>query len=198
VEVVDGEGRRETAVLCQEGGSRAAPRHAGDALACLEVTGAVNCAASEDDRRAWRTLPVAHWAPHWRSTLAVMLTPPPLHPLEDEVMEEMWRRESATVREVLETLNHRGGRARAYTTIMTIMVRLDGKGLLNRRRDGRTDIYEPALSRDEYRAARASAEVEALVSRYGEAALVHFAREMRRLDPRRRAALQRLARRDDA
>ncbi len=44
-------------------------------------------------------------------------------------MEEMWNRGSATVREVLDALN-RGPKQRAYTTIMTIMARLDRKGLL--------------------------------------------------------------------
>ncbi|MBS1893176.1 MAG: BlaI/MecI/CopY family transcriptional regulator, partial [Actinobacteria bacterium] len=53
--------------------------------------------------------------------------PPPLHELESEVMEEVWEREEATVREVLETLNS-GRKQRAYTTITTIMARLEKKG----------------------------------------------------------------------
>jgi hypothetical protein len=68
--------------------------------------------------------------------------PPPLHELESEVMEEMWRRETATVREVLEVLN-RGRKKRAYTTVMTIMRRLDRKGLLTRERSGRPTSTRP-------------------------------------------------------
>ena len=122
--------------------------------------------------------------------------PPSLHELESEVMEELWRVDEANVRAVLHALNGRGGKQRAYTTVMTIMQRLDTKGLLRRRRAGRTDVYEPCLSREEYLEARAQAEVDAVVEQYGEAAFVHFARQMATLDPKQRQKLTRLARRD--
>jgi len=74
------------------------------------------------------------------------------------------------------------------------MARLHKKGLLSRRREGKTDYYTPAYERDEYMALRAKAEVEWLVDRYGDVALSHFAEQMAQLDPARRRALQRLAR----
>ena len=121
--------------------------------------------------------------------------PPPLHELESEVMEEVWRQGGElTVRAVLAELNARS-KERAYTTVMTIMRRLDDKGLLGRRRDGKTDVYQALMSRDEYLEARANAEVTAVVEQYGEQALVHFAREMDKLDPKRREQLRRLSRR---
>ena len=49
-----------------------------------------------------------------------------------------------------ETLNARGSRKRAYTTYMTIMARLTGKGLLERRRSGKTDFYRPVYSREQF------------------------------------------------
>jgi predicted transcriptional regulator len=107
-------------------------------------------------------------------------------------MEEMWRRETATVRQVLGALNS-GRKQRAYTTVMTIMRRLDRKGLLTRKRTGKTDIYTIVMSRDEYREARAEAEVEALVDEFGDLALVHFSEQMDRLDPKRLRALRRMA-----
>jgi predicted transcriptional regulator len=118
--------------------------------------------------------------------------PPALHELEAEVMDEVWRREEATVREVLEALN-RGPKQRAYTTVMTIMSRLDEKGLLERRRQGRADVYRPPLSRQQYLEARARAEVDELVSGYGDVALAHFARQLEGLDQGRRAKLRKLA-----
>jgi predicted transcriptional regulator len=121
--------------------------------------------------------------------------PPALHDLEAEVTEEVWRQEEASVRSVMEACNRGRRQPRAYTTYLTIMVRLDRKGLLARRREGKTDFYRPRLSKDEYQAARAEAEVEALVAQYGDVALSHFARQMAQLDPERRRALQRLARR---
>jgi BlaI family transcriptional regulator, penicillinase repressor len=119
--------------------------------------------------------------------------PPPLHELESEVMEEVWARGEATVRDVQEALNERNEKARAYTTLLTVMTRLDGKGLLVRRRSGRLDVYSPALARDDYFAARAEAEVSALVEDFGDLALANFARHMDRLDPERLERLRRLA-----
>jgi predicted transcriptional regulator len=94
----------------------------------------------------------------------------------------------------MEALNERASTARAYTTYMTIMGRLYKKGLLARRREGKTDYYSPIYERDEYVALRARSEVEDLVAQYGDVALSHFAQQMASLDPARRRALQRLAR----
>lgn len=122
-----------------------------------------------------------------------MTVPPALHELESEVMEEVWGRGECNVRDVLEALNARSDVRRAYTTVMTVMHRLDGKQLLRRERRGRHDVYVPAMSREEYAQARASAEVGALVDAYGDLALAHFARHISSLDPVRREQIRRLA-----
>lgn len=110
-------------------------------------------------------------------------------------MEEVWRLGETPGRPVMEGLNARSGRVRAYTTIMTILNRLHEKGLLLRRREGKGDVYVATLTREEYADARAAAQVGALVDEWGELAFVHFARQMATLDPRRRQQLTRLARR---
>jgi predicted transcriptional regulator len=122
-------------------------------------------------------------------------TPPPvLHPLETEVMDVIWDRGEASVREVMDVVNRTADKPRAYTTYMTILGRLDEKGLVTRRREGKTDHFSPANSREAYADLRAQAEVEALVETFGDVALGHFARQMAGLDPERRQALERLAR----
>jgi predicted transcriptional regulator len=123
-----------------------------------------------------------------------MSAPPRLHELESEVMEALWAAGESSVRQVMVTLNAGDGRERAYTTYMTIMARLHRKGMLSRRREGKTDFYTPAYARDEYMRLRAGAEVDELVEQYGDAALTHFAQHVGALDPARRRALQRLAR----
>ena len=120
--------------------------------------------------------------------------PPPLHELEAEVMEEVWVRGEASVREVMDALNAGAEKERAYTTYMTIMSRLDSKGLLERRRQGKTDFYTPRYARDQYADLRARAELDSIVDQFGEVALAHVARQLAALDPRQRRALQRLAR----
>ncbi len=110
-------------------------------------------------------------------------------------MEEVWRHDEISVRALMEILNGRASKPRAYTTYMTIMARLDGKGLLKRRREGKADHYSSVFSRDEYRELRAQSQVQALVSEFGDVALAHFARQMNELDPNRLKELRRIARR---
>jgi predicted transcriptional regulator len=109
-------------------------------------------------------------------------------------MEELWRRGETSVREVMEALNVTADRQRAYTTYMTVMSRLEAKGMLERSRKGKTDFYTPVYGRDRYTDMRARAEVDSIVDQFGDVALAHIARQMAHMDPQRRRALQRLAR----
>jgi predicted transcriptional regulator len=113
--------------------------------------------------------------------------------LETAVMEEVWRRGEATVRDVHAALNASGPRERAYTTVMTVMTRLCDKGMLARSRRGRRDVYRPTGSREAWVQGRARAGVDALVEEFGDLALAHFSRQVAALDPGRREALRKLA-----
>jgi predicted transcriptional regulator len=123
-----------------------------------------------------------------------MDSPPPLEGFEAQVMEEVWRQGSVTVRDVMTAINAAEPQDRAYTTYMTVLVRLHNKGLLDRRREGKTNHYTPAVARERYAASRVEADVQAIVERHGELALSEFARRVSGLDPERRAALERLRR----
>jgi predicted transcriptional regulator len=125
---------------------------------------------------------------------AAPAAPPALHELEAEIMEEVWRQGGeTTVKLVMKALNRRATPPRAYTTYMTVMRRLNEKGLLDRQRSGRADSYVPTLSREQYQQRRAAAEVRGLVDEFGDAALAHFAKSLSTLDPARRRQLRRLA-----
>lgn len=114
-----------------------------------------------------------------------------LGPLESAVMERLWKRGRATVREIVEDLGR--SRALAYTTVMTIMTRLHAKGLLERDRDGKTYVYRPAFTREQHRERLSRDLVRGLVDEFGEVALAHFAAELDGVDAAHRAALRRLA-----
>jgi BlaI family transcriptional regulator, penicillinase repressor len=73
-----------------------------------------------------------------------------LAPLELDCMNTLWPLGEATVREIRDRLAHR--RARAYTTIMTIMDRLARKGIVERRKTGRKYVYRPKLTAEDARA----------------------------------------------
>ena len=109
-------------------------------------------------------------------------------------MDEVWGQgESTTVKLVMDALNRNRKPPRAYTTYMTVMRRLNDKGLLRRTRSGRHDTYEPRLTREQYQERRAREQVRGLVDEYGDVALAHFAKSLSTLDPARRRQLRRLA-----
>lgn len=105
-------------------------------------------------------------------------------------MERLWKRRTATVREVVDDLEP--SRSLAYTTVMTIMTRLHAKGLLARDRDGKTYVYRPVFSRDEHRAKLSRDLVRGLVNEFGDVALAQFTAELDSVDSAHRAALRRL------
>jgi predicted transcriptional regulator len=61
---------------------------------------------------------------------------------ELEIMKEVWRLESATVRQVYEALLEK--RRIAYTTVMTMLNILEHKGFLKKRQEERAYVYSPA------------------------------------------------------
>jgi predicted transcriptional regulator len=86
-------------------------------------------------------------APKSRSPRRAVLD---LAPLELDCMNTLWPVGEATVREIRDLLASR--RARAYTTIMTIMDRLARKGVVERRKSGRAYVYRAKLSAEDARA----------------------------------------------
>jgi len=68
-----------------------------------------------------------------------------LGPLERRLLETIWERGSATVRELVES----GNTGLAYTTLMTTLDRLYKKDLLSRQAEGRAFRYTPRVSRQE-------------------------------------------------
>ena len=118
---------------------------------------------------------------------------PRLTPLEARVLRIVWDTEPTTVRKVLDALHDAGDRHRAYTTVMTICSRLADKSVLDRRRQGKTDIYWSLIDRTAYERERARTAVHALVEEVGDVALVEFARQLNQMDDARRAKLERLA-----
>ena len=118
--------------------------------------------------------------------------PPPLHELEREIMEQVWERGPAPVRAILDGVNAAAERERAYTTVLTVLGRLEEKGFVTRERVGRGDRYRAAVERDAWLRGRASGDVDRLLDAYGDVALAHFAHQVEQLDDERRAQLRRL------
>jgi predicted transcriptional regulator len=109
-----------------------------------------------------------------------------LGPLEAEVMAVLWRAgQPLPVRDVAAELNAVRNPALAYTTVMTVMSRLAGKGILARSRSGRRFVYAPVA------ADTAEIAVRGVLAEFGDAALARFV-ERAELDPQLRERLRRL------
>jgi predicted transcriptional regulator len=72
-----------------------------------------------------------------------------LAPLELECLSVLWPMGEGTVHDIHQALA--ASRARAYTTVMTIMDRLEQKGIVARRKVGRAFLYQARLSAEEAR-----------------------------------------------
>jgi predicted transcriptional regulator len=68
-----------------------------------------------------------------------------LGPLEERLLETLWARGSATVRELIE----HGYQDLAYTTVMTTLDRLFKKNLLLREAEGKAFRYAPRFTREQ-------------------------------------------------
>ena len=83
---------------------------------------------------------------HFRySPESALGSPGQLGPLEQRLLETLWSRGTATVRELLEA----GVDNLAYTTVMTTLDRLYKKNLLTREAEGRAFRYTPRVSREQ-------------------------------------------------
>jgi len=67
--------------------------------------------------------------------------------LQKAIMETVWGLDQATTRQVWERLNRT--RSLAYTSVLSIMQRLEKAGWLKHRVAGRTYVYQATLSREQ-------------------------------------------------
>ncbi len=117
-----------------------------------------------------------------------------LGPLEARVMAQLWAHGARSVGEVLEALSAEGGRELAYTTVMTIMVRLHDKGFLTREREGRHFRYAAIFDESSLPAQVGRRELGRLIDRYGADSVARFAADLGEGDLQER--LSALAHRD--
>jgi len=62
------------------------------------------------------------------------------------VLEALWSDAPATIRSLADRL-YPGGRTAHYATVQKLLERLEGKGCVRRRREGRVNVYSPTVNR---------------------------------------------------
>ena len=103
-----------------------------------------------------------------------------LGPLEQDVMDVVWRLRDVTVRDVHVELS--ATREIAYTTVMTTMSRLARKGILLRDTADLAHRYRPVVSRDQYARGAVGDVLSWLLERYPEPAVAYLADVVDELD----------------
>lgn len=111
--------------------------------------------------------------------------------LERRVMDAVWARGQASVREVHDDLAGRDGPA--YTTVMTVMSRLADKGILTRDTRWRAFLYRPAQpSSASFARRQARLRVRALLDQLGDLAIAGIVDELGEGSAEEREALAEL------
>jgi BlaI family transcriptional regulator, penicillinase repressor len=95
-----------------------------------------------------------------------------LAPLELECLSVLWPMGEGTVRDIHRALAP--SRPRAYTTVLTIMDRLEQKGIVTRRKVGRAFHYQARLSAEEARLKAVEKIVEGFFDGSPEALAAHL------------------------
>lgn len=102
-----------------------------------------------------------------------------LGPLEHKVMDIVWAQKEATVYSVVETIEKE--KSLAYTTVMTVMSRLTKKGLLSRKKNGKTYVYRPRQTKETFVHSLVKNTISRMVDAFGDEALVAFFDETQHL-----------------
>lgn len=107
--------------------------------------------------------------------------------LEKEIMDIMWSMPSCFIRDVHAMLEAR--RSIAYTTVMTVMVRLVQKGMLKRKKCGNTFEYSCACSKQNFIKDKFEQLMNLAMRSLGQDAVATFAEELQKLPEKNKQEL---------
>ena len=94
-------------------------------------------------------------------------------------MAQLWAAGPQSVGEMLDALNNTGGaRPLAYSTVMTILVRLHEKGFVTRQKEGRHYRYTAAVEASAVEEHAGRRELSRLIERYGAGSVARFAADL--------------------
>ena len=80
---------------------------------------------------------------------------------ELSVLKSLWDRGMATIRELTDDLYPQGG-ASHYATVQKLLERLGNKGFVDRRQQGRANVFRPTVERDDLISQRLQATADSL------------------------------------
>ena len=120
---------------------------------------------------------------------------PTLTPQELAIMKVVWRKDESTVRDVHDALNEE--RPVAYTTVMTMMRILEGKGYLTKATNEKAHVYRPAKPSQQVIGGMVRDFLDRVFDGASDALLVHLARD-NKLTPKQKKMVRQLIDEQDA
>ncbi|SEP77932.1 BlaI/MecI/CopY family transcriptional regulator [Neolewinella agarilytica] len=69
---------------------------------------------------------------------------------QEDIMHFVWELGECTVGDLRSAIEARDGKKPAHSTVSTLILALDDRGFVTHRKYGRTFVYTPAVSREEY------------------------------------------------
>ncbi|MDF2068020.1 BlaI/MecI/CopY family transcriptional regulator [Bacillus sp. Cr_A10] len=93
-------------------------------------------------------------------------------PLEAKIMDILWNDVEMTIKDVQQVLDREKGTN--FNTVMTVMNRLVEKGILQKRTEGRSSLYKPVLSRDQFLHTQSKEMTNELMDEFGTVVVSHM------------------------
>ncbi|MBD7944030.1 MULTISPECIES: BlaI/MecI/CopY family transcriptional regulator [Psychrobacillus] len=93
-------------------------------------------------------------------------------PLESKIMDILWTGTEMTIKDVQKVLDCE--KATNFNTVMTVMNRLVDKGILQKRAEGRSSMYMPVLSREEFINTQSKEMTNELMDEFGNVVVSHM------------------------
>jgi BlaI family transcriptional regulator, penicillinase repressor len=113
---------------------------------------------------------------------------------EWQIMNALWKQHPATAREIIDQLD--GDVRWAYTTVKTMLTRLEAKGAVEETKRGNTSLYRPLVDERSTRGSALSMVFDRVLDG-AVAPLMHFLIEERKLSKKEREELIRMLNEDD-
>ncbi len=92
-------------------------------------------------------------------------------PLEAKIMELLWEKDELSIKKV--QLYLEPDKTVSFNTVMTVMNRLTDKGFLQKRHEGRTSLYSPILTRDDFLNKQSKELTHELMDEFGSSVVVN-------------------------
>ena len=93
-------------------------------------------------------------------------------PLEAKIMDILWNDVEMTIKDVQQVLDRE--KVTNFNTVMTVMNRLVEKGILQKRTEGRSSLYKPVLSRDQFLHTQSKEMTNELMDEFGTVVVSHM------------------------